>query len=354
MSISPGTIMSCGLDLTFSPSPPVAAPYPFDHPQADLILRSSDRPPVDFRVFKLLLSLSSPFFSTLLTLPQPPPQLPISPLLSPRTIDGAFSDNELPSIIQMSEGKATLNILLGFCYPISTHELPRFASLTDLQNVIEAAFKFEMEGVLNHVRHNELVSPRFLEAQPVRVFAIAFMHQWAEEARLAARYTLRHSIPGPYAAELERIPAGAYHRLQEYHQRCGVAASSRAWIQETAAASSSDDRWVWLECRECPSSSRDDHQPWFAFRLGSSQRTGPRQWWSNWLKGVGKLLQTRPRGETLRDYDLMRKALAEAGDCWFCLQRARDDLESFIQILSAQIERDISQVRCPAGVNMTI
>ncbi|TEB22006.1 hypothetical protein FA13DRAFT_1757405 [Coprinellus micaceus] len=333
--------MDCALDLTFSPSYPIPAPYPFDHPQADLILRSSDSPPVDFRVFKLLLSLSSPFFSTLLTLPQPPPQLPISPLLSPRTIDGAFSDNELPSIVQMSEDQTTLRVLLGFCYPISTHEMPHFASLTELQSVIEAARKFEMDGILNHVRQNELVSPRFLEAQPVRVFAIGFMHHWVDEAKLAARYTLRHPIPGPYAEELERIPAGAYHRLQEYHQTCGIVASSRA---EIAAASESDDRWVWLECRECPSSSRENDQPWFAFRLGSSQRGGPRQWWANWLKGVARLLQTRPRGETLRDYDLMRRALAEAGDCWFCLQRARDDLESFIQILGAQIEKDISQV----------
>ena len=39
-----------------------AAP-PFDHPQADVILHSSDN--IDFRVFKLFLSLASPVFEIL-------------------------------------------------------------------------------------------------------------------------------------------------------------------------------------------------------------------------------------------------------------------------------------------------
>ncbi|KAI5992385.1 hypothetical protein F5J12DRAFT_897285 [Pisolithus orientalis] len=49
-------------------SPTVALP-PFDHEKADVILRSSDG--ADFRVFRLFLSLASPFFETLFDLPQP-------------------------------------------------------------------------------------------------------------------------------------------------------------------------------------------------------------------------------------------------------------------------------------------
>ena len=45
------------------------ATAPFDHAKADIVLRSSDN--VDFRVFKLFLSLASPVFETLFDIPQP-------------------------------------------------------------------------------------------------------------------------------------------------------------------------------------------------------------------------------------------------------------------------------------------
>ncbi|KAF6753515.1 hypothetical protein DFP72DRAFT_901896 [Ephemerocybe angulata] len=338
------TTMDCSDGLLLAETEPSLsrlAAYPFDHPQGDLILRSSDTPPVDFRVFKLLLSLSSPFFSTLLTLPQP-----TSPLLSPRA--AAQTDDELP-VIQMSEDEATLRVLLGFCYPISTHEVPHFTSLTELQSVAEAALKFEMEGVVRYIRHKELVSPRFVEAQPVRVFAIAYLHSWMEEARLAARYTLRHPMPGPYGEELERISAGAYHRLQEYHQLCGEAASSRASIQESMAISGFDDsdRWVWLECRSCAPMSTGSGRRWSTPFISPSRSGGPRNWWSEWIKAIARLLRSRPRGEAVRDYDLMKRALAEADLCPVCSLRARDDLESFIQILSVEVEKAISSVTFP-------
>ena len=44
--------------------------HPFDHPNADIILRSSNKEPVHLWVYKLLLSLASPFSSELFSLPQ--------------------------------------------------------------------------------------------------------------------------------------------------------------------------------------------------------------------------------------------------------------------------------------------
>jgi hypothetical protein len=41
---------------------------PFDRPDADVILRSQDN--VDFHTFKILLSLSSPLFNTMFSMPQ--------------------------------------------------------------------------------------------------------------------------------------------------------------------------------------------------------------------------------------------------------------------------------------------
>ncbi|KAF8273062.1 hypothetical protein EI94DRAFT_1564704 [Lactarius quietus] len=42
---------------------------PFDDADADIILRSSDQ--VDFHVYRVLLSKSSPFFKSIFSLPQP-------------------------------------------------------------------------------------------------------------------------------------------------------------------------------------------------------------------------------------------------------------------------------------------
>ncbi|KAJ7627871.1 hypothetical protein B0H17DRAFT_901672, partial [Mycena rosella] len=49
-------------------SPPFSPRSPFDDPNADAILRSSDD--IDFHVHRIVLSLASPFFRQMLSLPQ--------------------------------------------------------------------------------------------------------------------------------------------------------------------------------------------------------------------------------------------------------------------------------------------
>ncbi|KAH9066765.1 hypothetical protein EDB87DRAFT_1588082 [Lactarius vividus] len=50
---------------------------PFDGPDSDTILRSSDQ--VDFYVYRIILSKSSPFFKSMLSLPQPDTSVPEKP-----------------------------------------------------------------------------------------------------------------------------------------------------------------------------------------------------------------------------------------------------------------------------------
>ena len=189
--------------------------HPFNHPNADVILRSSDKEPVDFRVYKLLLSLASPFFTELFSLPQ---------TSNPSISDECRDPGGLP-IIQMTEDRETLRLLLSLCFPVSVSKLPRFSSLQEIQKVIEAAFKLEMEGLQMYLR-TELISLRFIEAQPLRVFAIAYRYGWDREARMAARYSLRyHMNPPGYFLELGYISGATYYRLQEYHRMCSEVAS---------------------------------------------------------------------------------------------------------------------------------
>ncbi|PPQ69583.1 hypothetical protein CVT25_000957 [Psilocybe cyanescens] len=305
---------------------PLPGPPPFDHPDADVILRSSDLEPVDFRVFKLLLSLSSPFFSEIFTLPQP------------STPSSFYSDEYLESsrglpVVQMAEDKETLQLLLGLCFPISAHETPRISSLQEMQKVIEAAMKFEMEGILKYLRH-ELVAPRFIESQPVRVFAIAYRNGWDAEAKKAAKYTLRQPVDTPYVAELELISGATLYRLREYHRICGEVASSRARLQPALAEY--DDTWTWIACKRCPS----------AWSTRSVNFPDARKWWVDWIEDVADALRVKPWGETARKWDLRNKALDCTAACPQCSLHAREDLEAFAQILSVQIEKDISSVSC--------
>ncbi|KAG5654173.1 hypothetical protein H0H81_006555 [Sphagnurus paluster] len=201
---------------------------PFDNPSADIILRSSGKIPADFRVFKLLLSLASPFFATAFTLPQP-----------------EAGDAATP-VMEMEEDADTLALLLGLCYPVSVCTLPQLGSLEDLRKVMSAALKLEMDGVQQYLRQ-VLVEPRFIEEEPLRVYAIACMYGWVKEARKAARNTLSYPAEAPLVGELEHISAGTYRRLLQYRKECGLAASSEVLALSKDAPPSA---WVWVWDRE--------------------------------------------------------------------------------------------------------
>jgi hypothetical protein len=72
----------------------------FDVSDADLVIRSSDF--VDFQVHKPVLSVASPFFKDLLSLPQPSDS---------ETVDGLH-------VVQLSEDSELLNSLLSMLYPL--------------------------------------------------------------------------------------------------------------------------------------------------------------------------------------------------------------------------------------------
>jgi hypothetical protein len=85
------------------PAASATSPFePFDVPDANLIVRSSDN--IDFRVHKSLLVMASPFFKDLLSLRQPS--------------DGEIVDG-IP-VVQLPEGSELLNSLFSILYPVTT------------------------------------------------------------------------------------------------------------------------------------------------------------------------------------------------------------------------------------------
>ncbi|EGN96989.1 hypothetical protein SERLA73DRAFT_140858 [Serpula lacrymans var. lacrymans S7.3] len=175
---------------SFDVPPSVHAPSPFDHPKADIILRSSDN--VDFRVFKLFLSLASPFFEAMFELPQP----------SPESSGDEVKDGL--AVISVTEDSSTLNTFLRFCYPSTLAEDPNLEELTDVVKVLDAARKYSLELIEKKVGH-ALGSPAVLEKEPFRAFAIACHSKLENETRIAAKSTLHYSLIPPVIKELDLI-----------------------------------------------------------------------------------------------------------------------------------------------------
>ena len=112
-------------------SGPPSAPLCLDVPDANVILRSSDK--VNFRVHQGVLALSSPFFKDLLSLPQPPDNEPI---------DG------LP-IVQVPENAELLNSLISLLYPILPVK-PR--SYKKVFTLLATCQKYDMVSTLSYIR----------------------------------------------------------------------------------------------------------------------------------------------------------------------------------------------------------
>ncbi|KAK7472425.1 hypothetical protein VKT23_000539 [Stygiomarasmius scandens] len=181
--------------------------YGFNAADADVILTpdSREESPVRFHVHKGILSIASVFFKDLFSLPQN---------------ESKSSGPDVP-VVPMSEPASTLDVLLRLAYPIPD---PHIETLDDLIPVIEAANKYDFLEVICSLRKT-LLSPRFLDLDPVRVFCIACRYDLEEEALIASRHTLRIDVLNyPLCDDFKHISAHSYHRLINLHRRRSAAA----------------------------------------------------------------------------------------------------------------------------------
>ena len=152
-------------------SEPSAVPLCLDVPDASIILRSSDK--VNFRVHKSVLAMSSPFFKTLLSLPQPPDD---------ELVDG------LP-IVALSEDASLLNSLISLLYPISPVIPSTYEKVFAL---LAACQKYEMDAVQSNIRASIKLGifPAPVKAQGFSAYAMASSMRLVPEMENAARLTL--------------------------------------------------------------------------------------------------------------------------------------------------------------------
>ncbi|KAJ7696527.1 hypothetical protein B0H17DRAFT_845247, partial [Mycena rosella] len=189
---------------------------PFTDKDADLILRSSDN--ADLYVHKLLLSLVSPFFRDMFTLPQ-------------STTDAgdvkSDADKEFP-VVPVGENLRILQALLVWVDPRCN---PTLETLNDVGQVLQTAEKYDMSSVIRRIG-SALAQSKHVEGDPLRVFAIAYRHRDLDGmknlVKLAARETLKLTIPFEKAplSEWRNISGDAVQQLYEYHAECGKVASA--------------------------------------------------------------------------------------------------------------------------------
>lgn len=159
------------------------APYDFDAPDADAILRSSDGK--EFRVHRVILSLASPVFQSMFSLPQ-----------------STESPSQTPSV-DLPESSDILQPFIQYLYPRSPPKVPDTSTWATLYAVAD---KYNAEVVMDLLR--DILVPRFLETSPLRVYALASQWGFDEEAKIASTRTLTMDISRGLPEEDARLMGG--------------------------------------------------------------------------------------------------------------------------------------------------
>lgn len=190
-----------------SPQQDTTAPAPFDDPlKSDIVIHTSDG--INFYLYKLLLSLSSPVFEDMFTLAEP----------SLSDEQSSRAEAELP-YIEISEDSETLRILLSFIDP----RTESMSSLSFIQylDVMTATDKYQMDMVqkrLPNLRYCYVEEP--IESY-LKAAELAESHEWAHAgAEAAAEASLRLSFESIIFTKIKSSQAIHLCRLIRYHKLC--------------------------------------------------------------------------------------------------------------------------------------
>ena len=171
----------------------------FDNPNADIILRALGPPERDFRVHKIVLSLASPVFKDMFSLPQP------------TSDDPRKSTVAEVEIVEVTDSAEALDIVLRLIYPFVP---PSFdGDLDILVECLVIADKYDIKGAKSRL-YSALA--RTNVTQSLQVYAIAARFGFAKLVDSASL----HILSSVHLARISELPddfdfvsATAYHKL---------------------------------------------------------------------------------------------------------------------------------------------
>jgi len=178
------------------------SPTFFATDDGDVILRAGLEPDSkhDFRVHKLILSLASPLFKDMFTLPQPPDQT-------------LSEEHQLP-VVDIPEPPEVVDAILRLIYP--GVEPQRTFSLSTLTTLLSAADKYNIASINPALKDALKISCGLL---PFKVYTLACRFGFSEEAREAAKVGNTQSVTsGCFDEEVRHISSTDVFRWVRFVQ----------------------------------------------------------------------------------------------------------------------------------------
>ncbi|KDR80778.1 hypothetical protein GALMADRAFT_241213 [Galerina marginata CBS 339.88] len=234
------------------------ASQPFDDPDGDVVLRTTDN--VHFISYKVLLSLASLFFKDMFT-----------------HADGADPSQETydgRSCIAVQDDSDGLYQLLSWWDPRGRPS----KALKDFSASLVLADKYGMIGVIKRIEDELVASEAVIKEECVRVYAIARQFHLDNLAKAAARASLSVNLETfPPVEEFGQITGTAVYNLYTYYFQCRRAAQKVVDVSEwdTRSDATSFRKQVVVLDMDTPT------LPCCQVRRrarSSSQVTGPTEW----------------------------------------------------------------------------
>ena len=172
----------------------------FNWPDGDVILRATHGTESrDFRIHKVFLSFSSPFFKDMFRIPQP-----------------SSAPSNGVDVVDLTDPPRALELVLRFVYP--SVDSPVIDDLTTLSEALVLADKYDIEVARSRLRPS---FREFATTEPLRAYAIACRLGLEDEMKIASSHTTSIYLPGlaELPEEFKLIPATEYHRLILLHSR---------------------------------------------------------------------------------------------------------------------------------------
>jgi hypothetical protein len=307
----------------------------------DVVIVASDG--VQLRFSKSLLSQASPVFSDMFSVPQPNSSL------------DSDAPNHPNDPINLSEPSQTIRLMLSLANSPPTSLL--IDSLSEIANLLQAADKYDIKTIQEHAIYS-LGQPRFLENEPLRVYAIASRYGAHDTAVLAAKNTLRYPLlHEAYFSELEMVDGGTIYRVFRFHKQCTAAAlevaTNHTWIK---------DRYGFFSCPKANSGENSDSDgednkgseihkttisslPSRKYKHGYSKIVYVHRWWTKFMDTTKVALSESPYSETIRDKGRAMEALSSASECSHCRRcDVKSDFSKFLDAFVDEVEASQKEV----------